>query len=170
MFNVEKFAKMISTAVEKMESGEEAIPTKVISATGTTRVAPDNCSPDRAFTGYGYCDPYFGWLVPALEEAALILRADLTEDTAEKLWSDGWTRAFLVALYERNDEQWFINDDIEPELYDRLEFNVRTRRGFIEWLMSGELYGYNLPGHQTIMKKKEALLLRNRRRKKVGGD
>ena len=160
---------MIRVAINNMAAGKEAIPVDVIKATGTTRIRPDTCEPHRGFLGYGYCHPYFGWLVPALEESTLLLRADLPEDTAVQLWNNGWTRAFLIALYERNDEKWELGEDAEPELYDKLGFNVRTRRGFIEWVMSGELYGFNLPGHEAVLETKEALLLRNRK-KKVSGD
>lgn len=160
---VGKFANMIEKAVEKMAADEKATPEKVIAATDTDRIQPDNCDPDRAFLGYGYCDPYFGWLTPALEEAMLILRADLTVDTAIQLWENGWSRSFLVELYERNDEYWGPGENGERELYDKLEFAVRTRKGFVEWLMSGEIYGFNLPGHEGILKTKEELLLRNRK-------
>ena len=162
------FSNMIHVAVNNMAAGKKAIPADVIKATGTTRIRPDTCEPHRGFLGWGYCDPYFGWLTPALEEATLLLGADLTEDTAVQLWENGWTRAFLVELFERNNESWELGED-GPELYDKLEFNIRTRKGFIDWLMSGELYGFNLPGHQNILQTKEALLLRNRK-KKVSGD
>ena len=165
------FAHMIEAGIKNMAAGKEAIPVEVIKATGTTRLRPDTCEPHRAWLEYGYCDPYFGWLTPAVEEATLIIEtAVMDEETAVRLWENGWTRAFLVELYERNDEKWEIGEDAEPELYDKLGFNVRTRRGFIDWILSGEIYGYNLPGHQAIMKTKEDLLLRNRRRKKASGD
>lgn len=163
MTNIDRLAHMVEAAIKKMEAGEKAEPVKVIAVTGTDKLHPDNCEPHRAWLGYGYCDPYFGWLTPALEEAALLLRADLTEDTANRLWSNGWTRAFLVELFTRNNEKWELGEGAEPELYDRLPYEVRTRKGFVEWIMSGEIYGYELPGHESLLKTKEDLLLRNRR-------
>jgi len=159
---VGKFAYMIEAAVKRMAAEEKATPEKVIATTGTSRITVDNCDPERGFLGYGYCDPYFGWLTPALEETMIILRSALEEATAIQLWNNGWTRAFLVAFYERNDEYWGSNETGD-ELYDKLEFAVRTRKGFVEWLMSGEIYGFNLPGHKCILKTKEELLLRNRK-------
>ena len=149
---VKKFSNMIRIATEKMASGEKATPEAVISATGATNVYPDNCCPSNSFLIYGYCDPYFGWLVPAMHEASLVLETELgsSHRLAAQLWSNKWTRAFLIALYERNDEKWELGENVEPELTDKLGFNVRTREGFIEWILSGELYGYNLPGHGDI--------------------
>ena len=165
MNNIDRLAMMIEAAIKKMEAGDKAEPAKVIAATGTDKLRPDICEPIRAFLGWGYCDPYFGWFAPALEEAILLLEtAVMSEELAGKLWSNGWTRSFLVELYERNDEKWEFDDNGDPELYDKLEFDVRTRKGFVEWLLSGErLYGYNLPGHESLLKTKETLLLRNRR-------
>lgn len=166
MFNIEKFAKMIEVAVNKMAANEKAVPAEVIEATGTTRLHPES---RRGFAECGYCDPYFGWLTPALKEAVQLLEANCSRDVAEKLWQNGWTRAFLVELFERNNEEWQLSNEGVLELCGKLEYDVTTRKGFIDWILSGkQLFGCDLPGHKSLLNTKEQLRLRNRKATKIG--